>query len=102
VDYLKVDRSFVDGLGEEAEDTAIVSGITGLAHALGLKVIAEGVETGGQLARLREMGCDLAQGYYLAKPLPSEEASALLANDPRSRFDPGSPEGLGGGMSSPS
>ena len=82
VDVLKIDRSFVGGLGQDARNEALVSGIIGLAHALGLKVTAEGVETGEHLARLREMRCDLAQGYHCSKPLPSEEAGALLANGP--------------------
>ncbi|QIN79146.1 PAS domain S-box protein [Rubrobacter marinus] len=79
VDYLKVDRSFVDGIGEDPGDAVLVSGIVDLAHALGLNVVAEGVETQEQLALLRGMGCDLAQGYHFARPLPSEEASTLLA-----------------------
>ena len=83
--YLKVDRSFVDGLGEDPEDTVLVSGIVDLAHALGLKVVAEGVETAEQLALLREMGCDLAQGYHFARPLPGAQAEAFLA----ARADPG-------------
>jgi diguanylate cyclase (GGDEF)-like protein len=78
VDSLKIDRSFVEGLGKDPGDEAIVSGTIGLAHALGLKVVAEGVETAEQLAKLKELGCDLAQGYYLAKPLSSEGAEKLL------------------------
>ena len=79
VDYLKVDRSFVDGLGEDPEDTVLVSGIVDLALALGLTVVAEGVETEEQLGLLRKMGCSLAQGYHFAKPLPGEGAGSLLA-----------------------
>jgi EAL domain-containing protein (putative c-di-GMP-specific phosphodiesterase class I) len=56
----------------------MVSGTISLAHALGLQVIAEGVEAEGQLERLKDLGCDLAQGHYLAKPLPSEAADKLL------------------------
>ena len=83
VDYLKMDRSFVDGLGEEAGDEVIASGMVGLAHALGLEVIAEGVETEDQLARLREMRCEAAQGYYFAEPLTGEAVAAYLAANPR-------------------
>jgi diguanylate cyclase (GGDEF)-like protein len=78
VDYVKIDRSFVGGLGKEPGAAVLASGVISLAHALGLKVIAEGVETEEQFERLREMGCDLAQGFYLAEPLSGEEAGALL------------------------
>ena len=79
-DAIKIDKSFVRGLGEDVEDTAIVQMIIELAHTLGLEVIAEGVETEEQVELLREMGCDFAQGYHLAKPLPSEEVEQLLAD----------------------
>ena len=78
MDYLKVDRSFVDGLGEDPEDAVLVSGIVNLAQAIGLKVVGEGVETEGQLEFLRDLGCDLAQGYHFSKPLPVQKASAFL------------------------
>jgi EAL domain-containing protein (putative c-di-GMP-specific phosphodiesterase class I) len=78
VKYVKIDRSFVGGLGKEPGAAVLASGVISLAHALGLKVIAEGVETAEQFERLREMGCDLAQGFYLAEPLSGEEAGALL------------------------
>ena len=78
-DILKIDRTFIAGLGEDLEDTAIVRMIIELAHTLGLEVVAEGVETEGQLQILRELGCDMAQGYYFARPLLSEEVSRFLA-----------------------
>jgi diguanylate cyclase (GGDEF)-like protein len=78
-DTLKVDRSFVAGLGEDAEDTAIVRMVIDLAHTLGMKIIAEGVESEEQAEQLRQMGCDLGQGYHFAEPLPPEEASDLSA-----------------------
>ena len=79
VDYLKIDRSFVSGLGNGAgDDEVIAAGMVSLAHALGLRVVAEGVETEGQLTRLREMGCEVAQGFYFSKPLDSEELAAWL------------------------
>ena len=71
VDVLKIDRSFVDGLGTDAEDHAIVNAVVSLAHALGLNVVAEGVETTCQLQELRRLGCDSAQGYLLGRPEPS-------------------------------
>ena len=79
-DILKIDKSFVGGLGENAEDTAIVRMVVDLAHTLGMEVIAEGVERADQLAQLMGMGCDMAQGYYFARPLPPEEASRSLAS----------------------
>lgn len=100
VDYLKIDRSFIAQLDSEAEGEAragirgeaedgvengsgsatVISAVVGLARAMKMKVVAEGVETGEQLSRLKEMGCDLAQGYHFARPLPVEEASAYLLN----------------------
>ncbi len=78
VDLLKVDRSFVAGLGAEGGDEAIVAAIIRLAHTLGLEAVAEGVETPAQLARLRALGCNLAQGFYLARPMPASDAFASL------------------------
>ncbi|QIN78599.1 EAL domain-containing protein [Rubrobacter marinus] len=75
---LKVDRSFVKGLGDNAEDSAIVRLVVDLAHTLGLKVTAEGVETAEQVAHLKEMGCDLGQGFYFSRPLASEAMTELL------------------------
>lgn len=82
VSSLKIDYSFIEGLADNPEDEAIVSGTIGLGHALGLKVVAEGVSTAEQATLLREMGCDLAQGHYFASPLTGEEASELLAGHP--------------------
>jgi len=84
VNTLKIDRSFVDGLGAESDDSVIVAGVVGLAHGLGLRVVAEGVETPDQLARLRELGCDLGQGYHFSRPLPAAAVMALLAAHDRS------------------
>jgi diguanylate cyclase (GGDEF)-like protein/PAS domain S-box-containing protein len=78
-DTLKIDRTFVAGLGEDVEDTAIVRMLVDLAHTLGMTIVAEGVESEEQAEQLKEMGCDLAQGYYFAKPLPPEAASEFLA-----------------------
>jgi diguanylate cyclase (GGDEF)-like protein/PAS domain S-box-containing protein len=72
VDTLKVDQSFVSGLGRDSEDSAIVAGVVGLAQTLGLTAIAEGVETEGQLSALRSLGCDLAQGYLFGRPEPPD------------------------------
>jgi diguanylate cyclase (GGDEF)-like protein len=83
-EVIKIDRSFVGRMGQEGEgDGVIVRTIIELAHNLGRRVIAEGVETSEQLARLRALGCDQAQGFYFARALPADAASALLASTPR-------------------
>jgi diguanylate cyclase (GGDEF)-like protein/PAS domain S-box-containing protein len=82
LDGLKVDRAFVAGLGEDGDgDGAIVQAIVGMARALGMGVIPEGVETDGQLERLAALGCDHAQGFLLSRPLPAEGLEALLQGD---------------------
>jgi EAL domain-containing protein (putative c-di-GMP-specific phosphodiesterase class I) len=73
LDILKVDRMFVETLGSNAESEKIVSAVINLAHALGLQVVAEGVETTQQLQILRSLGCDLAQGFLFSRPLPAGE-----------------------------
>ena len=78
VDVLKVDRSFIDGLGPDAEDTAIVHAIITLARTLGLESVAEGVETAEQVDGLAELGCDAAQGYWFTRPVPEDELLPLL------------------------
>ncbi|HEV7615196.1 MAG TPA: EAL domain-containing protein [Solirubrobacterales bacterium] len=75
---LKIDRSFVDALGIEQERTAIVEAIIGMARALSLEVIAEGVESEVQLSELRRLGCDYAQGHLFHAAMPSYEISRLL------------------------
>jgi diguanylate cyclase (GGDEF)-like protein/PAS domain S-box-containing protein len=77
-DSLKIDRSFVEGVGAEQERDAIVEAIVGMARALGLVVVAEGVENGLQLAELKRLGCDHAQGYFFARPMPPEEITDFL------------------------
>jgi diguanylate cyclase (GGDEF)-like protein len=78
VDELKVDRSFVTGLGRDPQDSPIVSTVVRLAAALGLVAIAEGVETTTQVEELRRVGCRYAQGYYFARPQPAERMTRLL------------------------
>ena len=78
VDTVKVDQSFVDGLGTDAEDSAIVAAVVNLGHTLSLNVVAEGVETEEQLAELVALGCDSAQGFLFAPALPPAEFEALL------------------------
>ncbi len=80
VDELKIDESFVTGLGAGDDDEKVVAAVVGLAHALGMDVVAEGVETDAQLSELRAIGCDSAQGFLLGAPGPGESAEALLAH----------------------
>jgi predicted signal transduction protein with EAL and GGDEF domain len=89
VDVLKVDSEFVKGLGHRGDDSTLVAAMTSMSHALGLDVVAEGVETGEQLAELRAAGCDAAQGFWLAHPVPPEELDELLRTD--YRFEVGVP-----------
>jgi diguanylate cyclase (GGDEF)-like protein len=79
IDAIKIDRAFVADLGEDgAGDAAIIQAIIGMARALGMRVVPEGVETAGQLARLTELGCEFAQGFHLSRPLPAAALEALL------------------------
>jgi diguanylate cyclase (GGDEF)-like protein/PAS domain S-box-containing protein len=92
-DALKIDKSFVKGFGKDAEDTAIVRMVIDVAHTLGLVVVAEGVETWAQAALLAETGCDMAQGFHFAEPLPPEAAGEFLNSTyqgPVNRNDAGS------------
>jgi EAL domain-containing protein (putative c-di-GMP-specific phosphodiesterase class I) len=79
-DALKIDRAFVDGLGTDPHDTALVAAIVAMAGALDLELTAEGVETRGQLAHLKRLGCQRAQGFYLARPMSAVELTELIAD----------------------
>jgi diguanylate cyclase (GGDEF)-like protein len=83
VDSLKIDRSFLESFGENPSNMLIVKAVISLAHSLGLEVTGEGVESAEQLELLRGMGCDFAQGYHLARPVPSEGIPALLSSGTR-------------------
>ncbi|HET6908571.1 MAG TPA: EAL domain-containing protein, partial [Mycobacteriales bacterium] len=90
VDAVKIDRSFVDGLAVDGDDSAIVAAVSGMARALRLTTIAEGVENLEQLQALRRLGCDLAQGYFFTTPQPPAHISRLLESDramPLFRYD---------------
>jgi EAL domain-containing protein (putative c-di-GMP-specific phosphodiesterase class I) len=75
---LKIDRSFVDRIGDEEDRSEVVLAIVAMAHGLHLEVVAEGVESADQLAKLRRMGCDYGQGYYFARPLAQSGIEALI------------------------
>jgi EAL domain-containing protein (putative c-di-GMP-specific phosphodiesterase class I) len=78
VDVINIDRSIVEGLGYDRSDSAIVSATITLAHALGLEVIAEGMETGVAVAELRSLGCNFGQGDYWWTPRSAGETATLL------------------------
>jgi EAL domain-containing protein (putative c-di-GMP-specific phosphodiesterase class I) len=78
VGTLKIDRAFIDGLGRNLEDTAIVRAVIAFAKTLSLTVTAEGIESAEQLSHLQELGCECGQGYYFAPPLPSFEMEEML------------------------
>jgi predicted signal transduction protein with EAL and GGDEF domain/ActR/RegA family two-component response regulator len=77
-DELKVDKSFVDGLGTDPDDTAIVAAVVASAHALGLCVVAEGVETAENVTSLVTLGCELAQGFHYSRPVPADAVDSML------------------------
>jgi EAL domain-containing protein (putative c-di-GMP-specific phosphodiesterase class I) len=79
VQEVKVDRTFVQGIVESPVDSAIVQAVIDLANAMGIATVAEGVETAGQLARLRTLGCPVVQGFYFSEPLRAAEFDDLLA-----------------------
>ena len=81
VDCLKIDRSFVSGLDDDGDSRPIAAAIVDMAHALGLRVVAEGVETSTQLEALIDLGCDAAQGFLFAPALPARQLEALLAEN---------------------
>jgi EAL domain-containing protein (putative c-di-GMP-specific phosphodiesterase class I) len=83
VHEVKIDRSFVQGLQSNDEFATVVRSAIDMGHGLGLKVVAEGIETEAIARRLREMGCDIAQGFLYAKPMPLAELEAWLEGRPR-------------------
>jgi len=96
---LKLDRSFVTGCGLDANNAALCATVVELAHRFGCLAVAEGVETANDLATIRDLGCDVAQGYLFAKPMEKESLLAgLRANGPGDAFDASLAAGDGGDM----
>ena len=83
LDILKIDRSFIKGLHDHHDDWAIVTAIVAMAHKMGLKVLAEGVENAEQLVYLQSLKCDEFQGYYVSRPVPADEIAKLLDSSHR-------------------
>lgn len=78
MDILKVDKSFVDGVNEGGEESALTAAIIELAAILKLRPVAEGIERADQLEKLLDLHCDLGQGFYFARPLPMDGIDDLL------------------------
>jgi len=96
IDYLKIDQSFTRDLETDENDRALTAAIVVMAHRLGLKVIAEGVETEGQRAYLASIGCDYGQGYLFSRPLPPEAFVEYLREKGASGMGAAEPDGFGG------
>jgi diguanylate cyclase len=94
IDVLKIDKLFVDGIATGADSAALVRAIIELGRTLALQTVSEGVEDREQVARLQELGCDLGQGYFFAKPLASGAVEALLADGPAALAAKTAPVGL--------
>ena len=83
LDILKIDRSLIGGLGGNLGEVPIVSAIVNVAHLLGLKVLAEGVEGKDELSALRTLGCDLGQGFYFSTPVSLQDAGVMMVDRPQ-------------------
>ena len=90
IDEIKIDRAYVDGLGRSPAEAALVRAVVVYAQALGIVVTAEGIETAGQLAAVRALGCVRGQGFYFARPMTAEEMTVLLGEKPEWRAFAGS------------
>jgi EAL domain-containing protein (putative c-di-GMP-specific phosphodiesterase class I) len=84
VNVIKIDRSFLNDIEVDAGDAAMVKAVLSLGRSLGIRVVAEGVETTAQASFLREHGCDFGQGYYFGRPMPAKEAQQSMASSTHS------------------
>jgi EAL domain-containing protein (putative c-di-GMP-specific phosphodiesterase class I) len=82
IDCVKIDASFIRGIPVDASDVAITETVIAMSRSLGLRVVAEGVETRDQMRFLEQRGCDEMQGYYFSRPLPAEDMAAYLRREP--------------------
>jgi EAL domain-containing protein (putative c-di-GMP-specific phosphodiesterase class I) len=85
---LKIDKSFVQRMARDASDAVIVRSTIDLAHNMGLYVVAEGVEDETTLERLRALGCDMVQGFFLAKPMTAKDVAHWMRTSPWARLAP--------------
>ena len=85
MDIIKIDKTFIDDLCTDSRDQAIVRAILLLCKMLGVRVIAEGIETLEQARKLRDMGCDTGQGYLFGRPMPIDSVEAYLMSQPQLR-----------------
>lgn len=81
IDYIKIDKSFVQNLNSDSDDLILCEAMIVMAHKLGLMVIAEGIETWNQFELLKKFGCDYGQGYLFSKPVPADEFSKFFEKD---------------------
>ena len=88
IEQVKIDRQFVAGMGDHSEDAAVVAAVIGIAEALGLSIVAEGVETVEQQQRLNELGCELLQGYLFSRPVPAIDLGPILMERNQFQFPP--------------
>jgi len=94
LDIVKIDKSFVDGLGDSREDTTIIEHVVGMAQGLGMATVAEGVETADQVRYLRSLGCHMAQGFFYSRPQPPDVIDRIMtqAGEQHAGWRPGQEE----------
>ena len=83
IDYVKIDKCFIDKITENNDESLITADIISMSHKVGLSVVAEGVEKEGQIKYLAKNGCDILQGYYISRPLAENKAIDFILNQPK-------------------